>query len=52
MKQGKKPTYYQRKEIEAYGLDSRDWLVSKDTPSEMVLVHRYIDGKIRTIPKK
>lgn len=51
MKQGKKPSYGQRKLIESYGLDAHDWLVSKDTTTEMVLVHRYLDSVIRTLPK-
>lgn len=51
MKQGKKPTYEQRKVIEALGLDAHDWLVSKDTPREMVLVHRHLEVKVRTILK-
>ena len=41
MKQGKKPTWNQRKVLEAWGLNPLDWLVSKDTPTEMVLIHRY-----------
>ena len=51
MKNGKKPTYEQRKVIQGFGLDAHDWLVSKDTTTEMVLVHRYLDSVIRTIPK-
>lgn len=51
MKNGKKPTYEQRKVIQDWGLDSHDWLVTKDTPTEMVLVNRYSDKTIRTIPK-
>lgn len=51
MKQGKKPTYEQRKVIQSFGLDAHDWLVSKDTTTEMVLVHRHLEGKIRIIPK-
>lgn len=51
MKHGKKPTYEQRKLIQSAGLDSHEWLVVKDTPTEMVLVHRQVDKTIRTIPK-
>jgi hypothetical protein len=51
MKTGKKPSYNQRKLIESYGLDAHDWLVSKDTSTQMVLVHRHLDGVVRTIPK-
>ena len=40
MKNGKKPTYEQRKVIHQSGLDPHDWLVVKNTPTEMVLIHR------------
>jgi hypothetical protein len=51
MKHGKKPTVAQCDLIQAHGMDSRDWLVVKDTPNEMVLVHRYSDKTTRTIRK-
>lgn len=41
MKQGKNPTREQKKYISSNGLYPGDWLVSKDTPKEMVLVHRF-----------
>lgn len=41
MKQGKNPTREQKKYISQKGLYPGDWLVSKDTPTEMVLVHRF-----------
>ena len=41
MKQGKNPTREQKKYISQKGLYPSDWLVSKDTPTEMVLVHRF-----------
>ncbi len=50
MKQGHKATWTERKIIEAFGLDARDWLVSKNTSTEMVLVHKHTD-QVRTIPK-
>ncbi len=50
MKNGKKPTYEQRKRLEAWGLNPREWLVSKDTPNETVIVHRHTDT-VRTITK-
>lgn len=50
MKNPKKPTYEQRKTIQRLGLNPMDWLVSKDTPTEMMLVHRYTNA-IRTIQK-
>ena len=51
IKHGKKPTYTQRKLIEQWGMDAHDWLVTKDTPEQMELVHRYSDKTTRTIPK-
>ena len=51
MKHGKKPTYDQRKLIEKWKLDTHVWLVAKDTPSEMLLVHRHSDKTTRTLPK-
>ena len=40
MKHGKKPTYEQRKTLERLGLDSQDWLIVKNTSTELVVVHR------------
>lgn len=51
MKNGKRPTFEQRKLIEKQNLDSTMWLVVKDTPTEMVLVHRYSDKTTKTITK-
>ena len=51
MKHGKKPTVSQRKLMEKWKLDWRDWLVIKDEPSRMTLVHRYFDDKTKIIPK-
>ena len=51
MKNGKKPTREQRKLIEKAGLLSSDWLVSKDLPSEIELVHRYFDKVKKCIRK-
>lgn len=51
MKNGKKPTYEQRKIIQRWKLDAHEWLVVKDTSTELVLVNRYSDKTIRTIPK-
>ena len=50
MKNGKKPTYEQRKVIQRFKLDPHEWLVVKDTSTEMVLMHRD-DKTIKTIPK-
>ena len=51
MKNGKKPTVAQRESINVIAeLDSRDWLVTKDTPVFMEIVHR-VSGKLRKYNK-
>lgn len=52
MKHGKKPTREQRKLIQQWKLDPAVWLVVKDTPEQMELVHRYSDRTIRIIHKE
>lgn len=52
MKHGKKPTVKQCKLMQRWRLDPADWLVAKDTPEEMVIVHRYSDKTIKTIHKE
>lgn len=53
MKHGKKPTVSQRKLIDKKGLIAENWLVVKDTPKEMVIVHRHSIGNVtRTIHKE
>lgn len=51
MKNGKRPTYTQRKLIEQWKMDAHDWLVIKDTSTEMVIQHRHSEKTTRTIPK-
>ena len=51
MKQGKKPTREQRKLMVKWKLDPTMWMVSKDTSTEMVLVHRHFDNRTKIIPK-
>ena len=51
MKNGKKATREQRKLMEQWGFDAHDWFVTKDTPSEMHIVHRHSDKTTRVIPK-
>ena len=51
MKNPKKPTYEQRKVIQKAGLDSHDWMVCKDTSTEMVLIHRHNEKVTKTIQK-
>lgn len=52
MKQLKKPTREQRKLLEKWKLNPADWLVERDTPTEMKLVHRHFDSVSRTIHKE
>ena len=51
MKHGKKPTVSQRKLLEKWKLKFEDWLVVKDEPSKITLVHRHFN-KTKIIPKK
>lgn len=51
MKNGKRPTKNQSIFIEEHGLNPMDWLVVKDNPTEMLLVHRYSDKTTRRIAK-
>ena len=51
MKHGKNPTREQRKLMQKWKLDHTVWLVGKDTPTEMLLVHRYSDRTTKVIPK-
>lgn len=51
MKHGKKPTVAQRKLIQAKGIDPAMWLIVKDTPEKMELVHRYSDKTRKIIFK-
>ena len=51
MKHGKNHTREQRKLISKWKLDSSMWLVVKDTPEKMELVHRHFDRTKKIIPK-
>jgi hypothetical protein len=51
MKHGKNPTVAQKKFIHKWGLDPTVWLVVKDTPEQMVLVHRYSDKTTKVVTK-
>ena len=51
MKNPKKPTREQMKLMVKWKLDPTMWLVSKDTTTEMVLVHRHFDNVTKIIPK-
>ncbi|WP_414853188.1 DUF6906 family protein [Brevibacillus sp. IT-7CA2] len=50
MKQGKRPSRRQKVEMEACNLNPANWLVERDSMTELVLIHRF-SGKARTIKK-
>ncbi len=52
MKNGKNPTREQRKLMQKWKLDSSMWLVVKDTPEKMELVHRHFDRTKKIIRKE
>lgn len=52
MKHGIKPTREQRKLLSRWNLDPAVWMVTKDTPDRMELVHRFSDKTTRTIHKE
>lgn len=52
MKHGKKPTREQKKLMIQKKLNPADWLVERDTPEKMVLVHRHFDSTKREIHKE
>lgn len=47
-----KPTVAQRKLMEKWKLNPANWMVERDTPTEMVLVHRFSDKTTRIIHKE
>ena len=51
MKHGVKPTVAQMKLMVKWKLDPTMWLVVKDTPERMELVHRHFDKTTKMIPK-
>ena len=51
MKKLKKPTREQRKLIQSMRLNPDNWMIERDTPEKMVLVHKHFDNKTRIIPK-
>ena len=50
MKHGVKPTRTQRKLMEKWKVNAQDWLVERETATELVLIHRHFDTK-KIIPK-
>ena len=51
MKNGKNPTREQKKLMVKWKIDPTMWLVVKDTPERMELVHRHFDKTKKIIPK-
>ena len=51
MKHGKNQTREQKKLMVKWKLDPTVWLVVKDTPERMELVHRYFDKTTKIVPK-
>lgn len=52
MKHGKKPTVRQCKVLERWGLNPSEWLVIKDTPTEILVQHRHFERTVKTIYKE
>lgn len=52
MKHKKKPTVQQRKLMQKWKLNAENWMVERDTPTEMVLVHKHFDSQKRVVPKE
>ena len=51
MKHGKNPTREQRKLMDKWNVNTQDWLVERETLSELVLIHRHFDNTKKIIPK-
>lgn len=51
MKQLRKPTREQRKIIQSKRLNPENWMIERDTPEKLVLVHKHFDSKTKTIKK-
>lgn len=51
MKHTVRPTRAQKKLMREWGLVPENWLIERDTPREMVVVHR-VSEQTKTIPKK
>ncbi len=51
MKHGRKPTVAQRKLLQKRKLDPAMWLVVKDMPDRLELVHRQSDRTTKIVPK-
>lgn len=52
MKHGKRPTVKQCKLMKHWHLNPADWLIVKDEPTQMTVVHRHSDTTVRLIHKE
>lgn len=52
MKHGKNPTRAQKMLMLGRKLDPSMWLVVKDTPDRLELVHRHFDKTAKIVPKE
>ena len=52
MKQLKKPNRSQKIMLQKRKLNPADWMIERDTPEKMVLVHRHFTNTRRTIHKE
>lgn len=50
-KQGKRPTVRQQKLIVEFGENPKEWFVERDTPKELVIVHRDDKGRLLSFRK-
>lgn len=51
MKHGKKPTREQRKLMQRWKVNAQDWLVERETNTELVLIHRHFENRTKIVPK-
>lgn len=52
MKKLQKPTRTQKLLIKSKRMNPEDWLVERDTPEQMVIVHRHFETTKKIITKK
>lgn len=52
MKQLKKPTRSQKILLQKKKLNPADWMIERDTPEQLVLVHRHFDRVKKIIHKE
>lgn len=52
MKQLRKPTRAQKILMQKRKLNPADWMVERETPDHLVLVHRHFNGTKKILPKE